>query len=48
LVRQNWQLIQNGTGGWKVDVTSDWSPQKIAEDIASLVGTVVGIVALFV
>jgi len=48
LVRQHWQSIMNGNWGWKVDVTSDWSPQKIAEDIASLVGTTVGIIALFV
>jgi len=48
LVRQNWSLIRSGTGGWKVDVTSDWSPQKIAEDVLSVVGTTVGIVALFI
>lgn len=48
LVRQNWQAIVNGSWGWKVDITSDWSPQKIAEDIAALVGTAVGIIALFV
>ena len=40
--------IRAGAGGWKVDVTSDWSPQKIAEDVLSVVGTAVGIVALFV
>ncbi len=48
LVRQNWPLIRAGTSGWKVDVTSDWSPQKIAEDVLSVVGTAVGIVALFI
>lgn len=48
MVRQHWQAIMNGNWGWKVDVTSDWSPQKIAEDVVGLVGTVVGIIALFV
>ncbi|GCE23058.1 LGFP repeat-containing protein [Dictyobacter kobayashii] len=48
LVRQNWPLVRAGSSGWKVEVTSDWSPQKIAEDVLSVVGTTVGIVALFI
>ncbi len=48
LVRQNWPLIRSGTGGSRVDVTSDWSPQKIAEDVFSVVGTAVGIIAIFI
>ena len=46
-VRKNWPKIHNGgTGGYKVDVTSDWSPQKIAEDVAAVVGVVLAIIAL--
>lgn len=47
LIRQNWPLVRAGSGNWKVDITSDWSPQKIAEDIAAVAGLVVGVVALF-
>jgi LGFP repeat len=46
-VRKNWPKIRNvGTGGYKVDVTSDWSPQKIAEDVAAVVGVVLAVIAL--
>jgi hypothetical protein len=46
-IRQNWPKIKSGgTGGWEVNVTSDWSPQKIAEDVAAAVGVVLSLIPL--
>jgi hypothetical protein len=46
-IRRNWAKIRSGgTGYYKVDVTSDWSPQKIGEDIAAVVGVVLAIIPL--
>jgi hypothetical protein len=46
-VRKNWPKIRDGgTGAYKVDVTSDWSPQKIGEDVVAVVGVVLAIIAL--
>jgi LGFP repeat len=46
-IRANWPLIRNGgVGGGTASVTSDWSAQKIAEDIAAVVGIVLAIIAL--
>jgi uncharacterized protein with LGFP repeats len=46
-VRKNWPMIHNGgTGAYKVDVTSDWSAQKIEEDVLSLFSAVVGVISL--
>ena len=46
-VRRNWPKIRSGgTGNYKVEVTSDWSPQKIAEDIVAVVGIVLAVIPL--
>ena len=46
-VRQGWPRIQAGAvGGSRVDITSDWSPQKIAEDAAAAVGVVLSVIPL--
>jgi hypothetical protein len=51
-LRRNWPKIRSGgVGGSKVDVTSDWSPTKIAEDVTAAlgaVGTVLTIITLIV
>ena len=47
LIRQNWDKVVSGaTGGYHVEVTSDWSPQKIAEDVAAVVGVVLSLIPL--
>jgi hypothetical protein len=46
-VRRNWSSVRSGgTGNYRVEVTSDWSPQKIAEDILAVVGIVLAIIPL--
>jgi len=46
-IRRNWPKIRDaGTGGYKVDVTSDWSPQKIAEDVIAVIGVVLSVIPL--
>jgi hypothetical protein len=49
-LRRNWPRISSGgVGGWKVDVTSDWSfqkIQKIVEDVVAAAGVVLAIIAL--
>ena len=46
-VRRNRAKIRSGsTGHYTVQVTSDWSPQKIAEDIAAVVGVILAIIPL--
>jgi len=47
LLQQNWSRIRAGaTGGGKVDVTSDWSAQKIGEDVAAVVGVILSVIGL--
>jgi hypothetical protein len=46
-IRKNWAKIWGtGRGGYKVDVTSDWSAQKIAEDVTAIVGIVLAVIPL--
>jgi hypothetical protein len=47
-IRANWTKIRSGrgAGSYRVDVTSDWSPQKIAEDVVAIVGLVLAIIPL--
>jgi hypothetical protein len=46
-IKNNWAKIKAGaTGGYRVDVTSDWSPQKIAEDVVAVVGAVLSLIPL--
>lgn len=46
-VLKAWPAIRSGTGGSTVTITSDWSPQKIAEDVVAAVGFVLAVVAMF-
>jgi hypothetical protein len=46
-VQRNWPNIRSGgVGNFRVDVTSDWSPQKIAEDVAAVLGLILAIIPL--
>jgi hypothetical protein len=46
-IRENWSKIRSGwQRGYRVDVTSDWSPQKIGEWIIGVVGVVLAIIPL--
>jgi hypothetical protein len=46
-IRKNWaKLWFGGRGGYKADVTSDWTAKKIAEDVAAVAGVVLGIIPL--
>ena len=46
-IRANWSKIRaGGQGGYRVDVTSDWSPTKIAEFVLAVVGVVLSIIPL--
>jgi hypothetical protein len=45
-IKNNWPKITGATGGYRVDVTSDWSPQKIAEDVVAIVGAVLSVIPL--
>jgi hypothetical protein len=46
-VRQNWAKIRSsGVGHSHVEVTSDWSAQKIAEDVVAVAGLVLSIIPL--
>lgn len=46
-VRNNWASIRSsGIGGGTANVTSDWSEQKIAEDVTSVVGIVLAIIPM--
>jgi len=46
-LQQKWDRIRAGTtGGSQVNVTSDWSPQKIAEDVVAIVGAVLSVIPL--
>ena len=46
-IRRNWPRIRAGAVlGSQVSVTSDWSPQKIAEDVAAAVGLVLAVIPL--
>ena len=46
-VRNNWPAIRSGgVGGGTVTATSDWSAQKIAEDVVSVVGVILAIISL--
>lgn len=46
-IRANWPKIRSGgQGGSRVDVTSDFSPLKIAEEVAVIVGIVLAVVPL--
>ncbi|MDR3774286.1 MAG: hypothetical protein P4L26_13105 [Terracidiphilus sp.] len=46
-VRNNWACIRSsGVGGGTASVTSDWSAQKIAEDVASVFGVILTVIAM--
>lgn len=46
-LRQRWARVRAGwTGGSQVTVTSDWSPQKIAEDVVAVVGAILSLIPL--
>jgi len=43
-VRRNWASIRSsGVGGGTVSVTSDWSAQKISEEVSSIFGTILSV-----
>jgi hypothetical protein len=47
VIRDNWSKIRNGGhGSWKAEVTSDFTPTKIAELVVAAVGIVLAIIPL--